>query len=183
MECLTVAHLVVLVLVLIFVKANVSLVEVLLRLVAVLELESLAGEPIDGTGDDLLLELLAELVVDLEAVVELLKLVLVDVLVLEGLWRRRLGRAEEVEERVDVDGLADDTSAAGGYCQCVCGSEAIRRTLVALLLDLDLLCQVLVLLPLDLSANGSVVDKVSTVADLFLFHQPYPCLEKSKLTW
>jgi hypothetical protein len=41
-------------------------------------------------------------------------------------------------------------------------------TLVPLLLDLDLLGQILVLLPLDLVASGLVVDKVATVADLLL---------------
>ena len=42
-------------------------------------------------------------------------------------------------------------------------------TLVAQLLDLDLLGEVLALLPLDVGSDSLVVDKVSAVADLLLY--------------
>lgn len=41
-------------------------------------------------------------------------------------------------------------------------------TLVALLLDLDLLGEVLTALPLDLVSDSSVIDKVTSVSDLLL---------------
>lgn len=102
-------HLVILVLV------EVLVVVLKLILIVLLIAQGLAGEVVDGAGDDLLLEVLAELVVDLEAGVELLELLLVDVTLLELLARWGLRRLEEVEERVGGDDLADDTSAARGY--------------------------------------------------------------------
>lgn len=43
-----------------------------------------------------------------------------------------------------------------------------KHTLVPLLLDFDLLGEVLLFLPLDLSTDSLVIDKVATVANLFL---------------
>jgi hypothetical protein len=56
---------------------------------------------------------------------------------------------ESVENRVDIDYRA-------------------RPTLVPLLLDLNLLGQILVLLPLDLMSDSLVVNKVSAITDLLL---------------
>lgn len=47
-------------------------------------------------------------------------------------------------------------------------SEESQLTLIPLFLDLDLLGQILVLLPLDLAPLSLVVDKVTTVADSLL---------------
>lgn len=60
-----------------------------------------------------LLEVLSELVVDLELLVEILKLVLVNVALLHGLHRRGLRGLEEVEERVDGHDLLDHTGPVG----------------------------------------------------------------------
>lgn len=37
-----------------------------------------------------------------------------------------------------------------------------------MLLDLELLCEILVLFPLDLGADGAIIDKIATVTDLLL---------------
>lgn len=52
--------------------------------------------------------------------------------------------------------------------QPVCWRTLLKRTLVALLLDLDLARQVLVLLPDNLGALSPVIDEVAAVADLLL---------------
>jgi hypothetical protein len=54
-------------------------------------LQSLASEPVDGTGDELLLDVLAELVVELETLLDVRGSI-----VLLILWGR--GWVEEVEE-------------------------------------------------------------------------------------
>jgi hypothetical protein len=156
---------VVLLLVVVLVVKVVIVLKVILKVLLIAE--GLAGEVVDSTRDDLLLEVLAELVVHLEAAVELLELLLVDVLLLELLARWGLGGLEEVEERVGGDDFTDDAGAA--------------RRLVALLLDLDLLGEVLVLLPLDVVANRLVVDKVAAVADLVL--QKSALVLRYKPTW
>lgn len=177
-------------------------------------LERLAGVVVDGARDDLrrgrvergergsawrgsrgrraeegrrthaLLEVLADLVVELEALVELLELTLVDLASLELLGRGRGRRLEEVEERVGRLDDLDDARAVGSCGREVQarGGEGVvsgatperggqaggRRTFVALLLDLDLARQVLVGLPRDLGALGPVVNEVAAVADLLL---------------
>lgn len=50
----------------------------------------------------------------------------------------------------------------------MCWRTLLKRTLVALLLDLDLARQVLVLLPDNLGALSPVIDEVAAVADLLL---------------
>jgi hypothetical protein len=77
-------------------------------LVDLLENESLAGEPVDRTRDELLLDVLAKLVVQLETLLDILG----SDLVLVG---RGLGRGEEVEEGFGRDSLLDDTGLFCGY--------------------------------------------------------------------
>lgn len=72
--------------------------------------ERLAGEEVDRAGDDALLEVLANLVVELELLVN----VVVDVLIV--VLRRRRGR-EEREERVGGNDLLDDPRLVG-VCEC-----------------------------------------------------------------
>lgn len=76
--------------------------------------QGLAGKVVDRAGDDFFLELFTQLVIELQAAVELFELLGVKVGVLENLGCGRLGRGEEIEERVGVDGFADDAGAAGG---------------------------------------------------------------------
>ena len=74
------SYLIVLFLLLIIVVAVLIIIEVILILEvvlveivhAVLELESLAGEPVDGAGNELLLDVLTELVVKLELLLDVL---------------------------------------------------------------------------------------------------------------
>ena len=73
-----------------------------------LELQRLASEPVDGAGDELLLDVFAELVVELQLRFDLL----VDLLFVILRWR---GRVEEVEEGWRGNGLLDD---AGLLCVC-----------------------------------------------------------------
>jgi hypothetical protein len=71
----------------------------------------------------------------------------------------RMTRVRPVARGVSVDDKQRNSPAR------TCAS---LLTLVALLLDLHLLGQVLVLLPLDVPADRLVVHKVTAVADLFL---------------
>lgn len=81
---------------------------VLLQLIVqLLELKSLTGKPVDSTGDQLLLDVLAELVVKLKALLDVTGGVIV--LLLGG----RLGGVEEVEERLGLDSLLDNASLLG----------------------------------------------------------------------
>lgn len=73
-----------------------------------LELQSLAGEPVDGARDELLLDVLTQLVVKLELGLDLL----VDLLIIIT-WR--LCRVEEVEEGWCGDGLLDNARLLGVY--------------------------------------------------------------------
>ena len=71
--------LVIVVTVLVIIEVILILEVILVEVIhAVLELESLAGEPVDGAGNELLLDVLTELVVKLE----LLLNVLIDLLVI-----------------------------------------------------------------------------------------------------
>ena len=73
-----------------------------------LKLAGLAGEPVNGSGDKLLLDVLTKLVVELEAVLDivLVRLILVKV-------RGRSGRGEEVEEALGGNGALDNTGLLG----------------------------------------------------------------------
>jgi hypothetical protein len=73
-----------------------------------LELTSLAGEPVDGTGNELLLDVLTELVVELQALLEIQ-----GVLVLLIEVGRGLGGSEEVEEAFRGNSALDDTGLLG----------------------------------------------------------------------
>lgn len=90
--------------VLIIVLVEVLIVEVLL--VHLLKGQGLSGEPVDGAGNQLLLDVLTELVVELEALLDVGGGIVV---LLAGC----VGRGEEVEERLGGDGLLDDT---GLFC-------------------------------------------------------------------
>lgn len=92
-----------------------SVSKVSLLAVVALVLEHLAGEEVDRLGHDAFLEVLADLVVELELLVEDLELLLVNIARLEGLNRGRRGRGEEVKERVVGDNLLDDSGLVGGY--------------------------------------------------------------------
>jgi hypothetical protein len=94
-----VAELILILVVLIF---ELALVEVL----NVLILQSLAGEPVDGAGNELLLDVLAKLVVELETLLNVGGSIIL--IVLRGLWG-----VEEVEERLRGDGLLDDARLLG----------------------------------------------------------------------
>lgn len=98
-----VAELVLVLIVLIFELALVEVLEVLV-------LEGLASEPVDGAGDELLLDVLTELVVELEALLDVGSSI---VIVLGRAWG-----VEEVKERLCGNGLLND---AGLLCVC-CGS-------------------------------------------------------------
>lgn len=117
------------------------------------------------------LQVFTDLVVNLQLLIQCFQLFLVDVTALEVVHRRWLRRLEEVEERVRGDNLLDDSRSVGVF------DEEIRKgtstlwktlTLVTLLLDLHSLGQVLVLLPLDLVADGLVVNEFTSVANVFL---------------
>ena len=69
-------------------------------------MQGLAGEPVNGAGDELLLDVLTKLVVELETLLDVGGGVVV--LVLRG-----LGWVEEVEERLCRNRLLDDTGLLG----------------------------------------------------------------------
>ena len=69
-------------------------------------MQSLTREPIDGAGNELLLDVLAELVVKLELGLD----IVVNLLIVLG---RGAGGVEEVEERRSGDGLLDDAGLLG----------------------------------------------------------------------
>lgn len=92
--------------VLVVVILEVLLVEILL--IHLLEREGLSGEPVDGAGDQLLLDVLTKLVVEFEALLNVRGGVIV-------LLTWRIGWGEEVEERLGGNGLLDDTRL---FCVC-----------------------------------------------------------------
>lgn len=84
----------------------VILVEVLLVkviLVQLLKCESLSSKPVDSTRNQLLLDVLAELVVELQALLDVGSSVVV-------ILGRCLGGREEVEEGLGGDGLLHNAS-------------------------------------------------------------------------
>ena len=100
-------------------------VVLVVKVLHVLALESVlvpqcsAREVVDSARDDLLLELLSDLVVGLEALVELLKLLLLEVVSLERLGAWWLRRLEEGEEGWGVDDFSDDSGSAGSWGKCL----------------------------------------------------------------
>ena len=88
---------------------EVTLLEVIVHL---LKLKSLAGEPVNSTWDELLLDILTKLVIQLKALLNIRSDVIV-VLLSWSLWWR-----EEVEERLSWNGLLDNAGLLGVY-KCV----------------------------------------------------------------
>ena len=86
----------------------IVLVEILVQLILVNLLigECLAREPVNGTGDELLLDVLAQLVVQLQAVLDVGRGIII--LLCRGLRGR-----EEVEKGVGRDSLLDDAGLLG----------------------------------------------------------------------
>lgn len=100
-----------LILVAILVVLIVVLIEVLVVvlkviLINLLEGQSLASEPVNGTRDQLLLDVLTKLVVELEALLDVASGIVV-------ILRGGLGGREEVEERLGGDSLLDNASLLG----------------------------------------------------------------------
>lgn len=77
-------------------------------LIQLLKGEGLASEPVDGTRDQLLLNVLSQLVVELEALLNVGS----GIVVILG---RGLGGREEVEEGFGRDRLLDNASLLGGF--------------------------------------------------------------------
>jgi len=75
-------------------------------LVEFLKGKGLASEPVDGAGNELLLDILTELVVELQTLLDIGS----SIVILIG---RGLGRREEVEERLGRYRLLDDTRLLG----------------------------------------------------------------------
>jgi hypothetical protein len=71
--------------------------------------ESFTGEPVDGTGNELLLDVLTELVVELQELLDLRS----DVIILLVVLRRGLGWREESEEGLSRNRLLNDTGLLG----------------------------------------------------------------------
>jgi len=76
-------------------------------LIQLLELKSLSSEPINRTGDELLLDILSQLIVEFKTFLDIRCSIIV-VLVCRCLWRR-----EEVEEGFGRDSLLDNTGLLG----------------------------------------------------------------------
>jgi hypothetical protein len=94
----------VIVLIIVLVVLIIKVLEVIL--IVLLESEGLAGEPIDGAGNELLLDVLPELVVELETLLDVGSSIVV-------ILNRGLGRGEEVEERLCRNGLLDNAGLLG----------------------------------------------------------------------
>jgi hypothetical protein len=72
-----------------------------------------------------LLEVLSDLVVNLQLLIKSLKLLLLDIALLESLDGRWLRRFEEVEERVCRDDLLNDSDLLG-VCKCRILGRSVR---------------------------------------------------------
>lgn len=101
---LIIVVLAVIVLVILIIVVEIGIV----LLVQLLESEGLAGEPVDGAGNKLLLDVLTELVVELETLLNILGRLVV---VVGG----GLGGREEVEEGLGWDSLLNDASLLRGW--------------------------------------------------------------------
>jgi hypothetical protein len=114
-----VAYLIIVLILVVFITLVIIVIEIVLILEvvlvevieALLKLQCLTREPIDGTRDELLLDVLTELVVELELLLDLLVYLII-------LVRRRRCWVEEVEEGRGRDGLLDDAGLLG-----VCGTS------------------------------------------------------------
>ena len=85
-------------------------------------LEGLSGEVINGFGNDLFLDVLAELVIQLELLIQFVEVILVDLVVVYGFLCGRDGGSEEVEEGLGGAGFANQPCAIG-VCERQRGSE------------------------------------------------------------
>ena len=74
-------------------------------------LEGLSGEVIDSLGNDLFLDVLAELVIQLELLIEFVEAILVDLVVVYGFLCGRDGGSEKVEEGLGGAGFANQPCA------------------------------------------------------------------------
>jgi hypothetical protein len=77
-------------------------------LIELLERKGLAREPVDRPGNELLLDVLAELVVELQALLNIRGGIVI--LIVRG-----LGRREEVEEGLGGNSLLDNAGLLGGW--------------------------------------------------------------------
>jgi hypothetical protein len=96
--------LIVLIFFLIILILEITLFHVIIHL---LELKSLTSKPIDSTGDQLLLNVLPQLVVELQAFLD----VSGSIIIILICWRLR--RGEEVEEGLGWNGLLDNSGLLG----------------------------------------------------------------------
>lgn len=95
----------VIIVVLIIVVIKVGTLKVVIR--ELLKGKSLTGEPVDGAGNELLLDVLTELVIQLETLLDIgLSILLI---VVAGSLRR----GEEVEERLGGNSLLDNAGLLG----------------------------------------------------------------------
>lgn len=121
---------------------------------------------------NLLLDVFTNLVIKLKFLVNLLEVFNLDVGSLESILIGWYGGREEVEEGFSWAGLADETSAVCVYSKLILETWEKRdnqgHTLVALLLDFELLGQIFILLPFDFSADRTIVYKVTRVTDFLL---------------
>lgn len=88
---------------------ELGVLEVLL--IELLEGKGLTSEPVDGTGDELLLDILTELVIELKTLLDIGGGGLVVI-------SRGLRGGEEVEERLGRNGLLDNAGLLGGCAVC-----------------------------------------------------------------
>jgi len=77
-------------------------------------LQSLAGKVVDGTGNDLLLQIFTDLIVNFQLLFNFLQLFLFNVAILHSAFGWGNGRGEEVEKT----SLLDASFGQGGYDWC-----------------------------------------------------------------
>ena len=94
--------------ILVFILILLVLEFCLVEFVKLLELQRFASEPINGTRDQLFLDVLAELVVEFETLLDIRGRILV-------VFCRWLGWREKVEEGLARDSFADNASLLGVY--------------------------------------------------------------------
>jgi len=154
-----------------FVIVELITVKVLSSSRTLLVSQSLSSEEIDSTRNYSFLEVFSDLVIEFELLVE----VVVNRDVGSIVGRRRFGRGEEGEERVCRNNLLDDSSLVGVYLGTKSVSkrhddmqERLGRTLVALLLGLNLGGEVLSFFPVDLGTLSVIVNEITLVSNLIL---------------
>jgi hypothetical protein len=122
------AHIVLIGLLLIIVILVIIVVVVLIILIKVLQIvliellkgKSFARKPVNGTWNKLLLDVLAELVVELQTLLDIGG----GIIVLLG---RGLRGGEEVEEGLGGDGLLDDAGLLGGYLKLLSADDSLKH--------------------------------------------------------